>query len=65
MDLLEVKNISKTYGNGEVAVHALKQATFSVPKGEFVAVVGAVSYTHLDVYKRQVDIRPIGFIVQV
>lgn len=40
MDLLEVKNISKTYGNGEATVHALKQATFSVPKGEFVAVVG-------------------------
>lgn len=40
MDLLEVKNISKTYGDGEVAVHALKSATFSVPKGEFVAVVG-------------------------
>ena len=40
MDLLEVKNISKTYGTGETAVHALKQATFSVPKGEFVAVVG-------------------------
>ena len=40
MDLLEVKNISKTYGTGEDTVHALKQATFSVPKGEFVAVVG-------------------------
>ncbi len=40
MDLLEVKNISKTYGTGEATVHALKQATFSVPKGEFVAVVG-------------------------
>ena len=40
MDLLEVKNISKTYGSGEAAVHALKDATFSVPKGEFVAVVG-------------------------
>lgn len=40
MDLLEVKNISKTYGNGEIAVHALKQVTFSVPKGEFVAIVG-------------------------
>ena len=40
MDLLEVKNISKTYGDGEVAVHALKSATFSVPKGEFVAIVG-------------------------
>ena len=40
MELLEVKNISKTYGTGEAAVHALKQATFSVPKGEFVAIVG-------------------------
>ena len=40
MSLLEVKNISKTYGTGEAAVHALKNATFSVPKGEFVAVVG-------------------------
>ncbi len=40
MNLLEVKDISKTYGTGETAVHALKGATFSVPKGEFVAVVG-------------------------
>ena len=40
MDLLEVKNISKTYGTGEATVHALKKATFSVPKGEFVAIVG-------------------------
>ena len=40
MDLLEVKNISKTYGSGEAAVHALKHVSFSVPKGEFVAVVG-------------------------
>ena len=40
MDLLEVKNLSKIYGSGETAVHALKDATFSVSKGEFVAVVG-------------------------
>ena len=40
MNLLEVKSISKTYGRGEAAVHALKNASFSVPKGEFVAVVG-------------------------
>lgn len=40
MDLLEVRNISKTYGRGETAVHALKHASFTVPKGEFVAVVG-------------------------
>ena len=40
MSLLEVQDLSKTYGKGETAVHALKGATFSVPKGEFVAVVG-------------------------
>ena len=40
MSLLEVKDLSKTYGKGETAVKAWKGATFSVPKGEFVAVVG-------------------------
>lgn len=40
MDLLEVRSISKTYGRGETAVHALKDVSFSVPKGEFVAIVG-------------------------
>lgn len=40
MNLLEVKSLYKTYGNGDTAVHALKDVSFSVPKGEFVAVVG-------------------------
>lgn len=40
MNLLEVKGICKTYGDGETAVEALKNVSFSVPKGEFVAVVG-------------------------
>lgn len=40
MNLLEVKELSKTYGRGETAVRALKAASFSVPKGEFVAIVG-------------------------
>ena len=40
MNLLEVKSVCKTYGAGETAVHALKDVSFSVPKGEFVAVVG-------------------------
>ena len=40
MDLLEVQDVCKTYGSGEAAVHALKTASFTVPKGEFVAVVG-------------------------
>ena len=40
MNLLEVNNICKTYGSGETAVHALKKVSFSVPKGEDVAIVG-------------------------
>lgn len=40
MDLLRVEHLCKTYGSGETAVHALKDVSFSVPKGEFVAVVG-------------------------
>ena len=40
MNLLEVNNICKTYGSGETAVHALKKVSFSVPKGEYVAIVG-------------------------
>ncbi len=40
MDLLQVQHVSKTYGSGEAAVHALRDVSFSVPKGEFVAVVG-------------------------
>ena len=40
MNLLEINSICKTYGAGETAVHALKDVSFSVPKGEFVAVVG-------------------------
>lgn len=40
MNLLEVKNICKTYGSGETAVRALKNVSFSVPRGEYVAVVG-------------------------
>lgn len=40
MNLLEVQSISKTYGSGEAAVHALKDVSFTVSKGEFVAVVG-------------------------
>ncbi len=40
MDLLEVSNICKTYGSGETAVRALKEVSFCVPKGEYVAIVG-------------------------
>ena len=40
MDQLEVKHICKIYGTGETAVKALKDVSFSVPKGEYVAIVG-------------------------
>lgn len=40
MNLLEVNAINKTYGTGEAAVNALKNVSFSVPKGEFIAIVG-------------------------
>ncbi len=40
VNLLEVKHISKIYGKGEASVHALKDVSFSVLKGEFVAIVG-------------------------
>ncbi len=40
MNLLEVSNICKTYGSGETSVQALKNVSFSVPKGEYVAIVG-------------------------
>ena len=40
MNLLEVENICKTYGSGETAVKALRNVSFSVPKGEYVAIVG-------------------------
>lgn len=40
MSLLEVKSVSKIYGNGENTVHALREVNFSVKKGEFVAIVG-------------------------
>ena len=53
MAVLEVKELTKKYGEGESEVIALDHVSFSVERGEFVAIIGAVSYTHLDVYKRQ------------
>jgi len=40
MDILEVKNLCKTYGMGESKVDALKDVSFTLKKGEFAAVVG-------------------------
>lgn len=41
MEILKVENLTKTYGSGESLVHAVDDVSFSVEKGEFVAIVGA------------------------
>lgn len=41
MEILKVENLTKTYGSGENLVHAVDDVSFSVEKGEFVALVGA------------------------
>jgi putative ABC transport system ATP-binding protein len=40
MKILEIKNLCKVYGEGETRVDALKNISFEVNQGEFVAVVG-------------------------
>lgn len=40
MKILNVDNVCKTYGKGENQVHALKNVSFSLERGEFAAVVG-------------------------
>ena len=41
MAVLEVKELTKKYGEGESEVIALDHVTFSVERGEFVAIIGA------------------------
>ena len=40
MEILRVEHLTKTYGNGDTAVTALDDISFSVQKGEFVAIIG-------------------------
>lgn len=40
MNILEVRDLCKTYGTDETEVNALNHVSFSVQKGEFIAVVG-------------------------
>ncbi len=41
MEILKVENLTKIYGKGTTKVTALDNVSFSVEKGEFVAIVGA------------------------
>lgn len=41
MEILKVENLSKKYGKGENEVKAVDNISFSVEKGEFIAIIGA------------------------
>lgn len=41
MEILKVENLNKIYGKGENEVKAVDNVSFSVEKGEFVAIIGA------------------------
>ena len=41
MEILRVENLTKTYGKKDTEVKALDNISFSVNKGEFIAIVGA------------------------
>ncbi|MEO3947736.1 ABC transporter ATP-binding protein [Gorillibacterium sp. CAU 1737] len=40
MDILRIEHLSKVYGSGETAVKALDDVSFTVQKGQFVAIIG-------------------------
>lgn len=39
-DVIEITKLSKTYGEGDIAVHALKELDLKVERGDFVAIMG-------------------------
>ena len=41
MNLIEVANVSKTFGKGEAAAKVLNHVSFNVEQGEFVSLMGA------------------------
>lgn len=40
MSLIELKDVTKTYDLGEVKVHALRNTTLNIERGEYVALIG-------------------------
>ena len=40
MDILRIEHLSKIYGKGDTEVRALDDVSYTVPKGQFVAIIG-------------------------
>lgn len=40
MEIVKVENLTKIYGKGDTEVRALDHVSFSIPQGQFVAIVG-------------------------
>lgn len=40
MEIMRIEHLTKTYGTGENIVHAVNDISFSVEKGEFLAIIG-------------------------
>ena len=39
-EIIVTKDLSKTYGKGELQVHALRKTTISIKQGDYIAIVG-------------------------
>lgn len=50
MEILKVEHLTKVYGKASTRVIALDDVSFSVKKGEFVAIVGAIVIASLAVF---------------
>ena len=53
MAMLELQDLHTFFTTKRGIVKAVNGVSYSVESGRTLGVVGAVSYTHLDVYKRQ------------
>ena len=40
MEIMRIEHLSKVYGTGENAVHAVNDISFSIERGEFLAIIG-------------------------
>ena len=54
-DYVKLENVSKIYGSKEVKIVAVDEISFQIAEGEFVVIVGPVSYTHLKNQKTGVE----------